>query len=106
MGAETTKLSITLEANDALKKVVARFPQWSLAQLGDKLLLESCQAILTSENPVLPTVDYLRQQIGNSSSVAVMEKMVERLEKAAATFNENKVRYDEKKSQTARKRAA
>jgi hypothetical protein len=100
MGAETTKLSISLEANDALKKVSARFPEWSLARLGDKLLLESCQAILSEKRSPLHTIDYIRQQIGADPMTDQLETIAARIEEAAAAFGEAK------KQQAARKHAA
>lgn len=71
MGTPATQLRVSEEANQALKDVAARFPEWSLAQLAQKLLVEACRAV-TSEQPVpLPTVDYLRAQLGKAPLAAM-----------------------------------
>lgn len=66
MGTPSTQLRITTDANDALKEVAARFPAWSLAQLANTLLLEACRACLGKTPAALPTVGYIRQQLGIS----------------------------------------
>jgi hypothetical protein len=64
MGTPDVKLRVTEPVNEALKRVVARFPKWSLAQLADSILSEACEAILREEGDVtLPTIDYVRAQI-------------------------------------------
>lgn len=63
MGVQRKNFEISDETDTALKQVAARFPEWSLRQLGNKLLLESCRAILSSAPPRLPTLEYIRGQI-------------------------------------------
>lgn len=64
MGTPNVQLRVTDAANEALKRVVARFPKWSLSQLADSLITEACEAILRETPDVsFPTVDYVRSQI-------------------------------------------
>ena len=64
MPAETPKLRITTATNDALKAIVDRLPNWSVAQLGDTLLAEACRAADGKGPAMLPTLAYLRQKLG------------------------------------------
>lgn len=65
MGSPVNTLRISEDANTALKAVAVRFPEWSIAQLGSKLLVESCRAILSTTEPAFPTALYIRAQISN-----------------------------------------
>ena len=81
MSTPNTQLRVTSDAVDALKLVTTRFPRWSIAQLADTLIVESCRAILTAEEASFPTVDYIRQQMTLS-----------RLESAAAEVSHSRAK--------------
>ncbi len=108
MGTPNIQLRVTEEANESLKRVIARFPKWSLAQLADTLITESCAAVLSTKATRLGTVDYLRQQLGLDPPVyEQMESIAARIEEAAAAFGEAVAESKSAKKQAARtKRAA
>lgn len=111
MGTPRIHLRISDDANDALKKVVAKFSKWSLAQLGDTLLLESCRAILSEKAPNFPTVDYIRHQIRIADMESAQAVLIEAASKTSR-YNDDEApaaraaEKPDKKQQAARKHAA
>lgn len=69
MSETSVPVRITTDATELLRQVTARFPHWAQGQLASLLIVESCKASLGQGPVLLPTVQYLRAQLGLPTDV-------------------------------------
>lgn len=107
MGAPDNKIRATDDALKAVQDVCTRFPEWSQGQLVSKVLVE-LRDVVFGKTATMPTVDYLRGQLGYATpSLRVAEdSMMERLEAAVEKYARIREEAQTKKKAARGKHAA